>query len=313
MTQQKHLTAVIPCYNEAKLIGKTVGTLPAFVDAIILVDDCSKDNTLEVMGELARADHRVQIVQNEQNRGVGFSVVSGFRAALKSKTDLIMVLAGDAQCDPTYIKPMVDTLLESNVDYVKANRFMHSEALLQMPAFRRVGNIFITLVTKFATGYYTIFDSQNGYGVFKRQTLESVNLDSIGERYDYESTLLIELAITNASIKDVAVPAIYGDETSSIPVLRTAHRTLRVLSRGFWRRIYRKYVLINFHPFALFLSLGLFFGGLGLIIGLVITYLRIVYGLSPSTGTVVLCVLPLFTGFQLVLTAIVMDIMHDGR
>ena len=313
MTHEKHLTVVIPCYNEAKLIRKTVETLPHFIDAIILVDDCSTDNTLEVMAGIAHADKRVQILRNKVNVGVGATLVHGFRTALETKTNLIMVMAGDAQCDPSYIQPMAATLISGSLDYVKANRFMHAEALTQMPAFRRIGNIFITLLTKFATGYYTVFDSQNGYGIFRRETLEKINLGAIGARYDYESTLLIELSIAGAKIKDVSVPAIYGDETSTIPVFRTALRTLRVLQHGFWRRIYRKYVLINFHPIALFLAFGLLFSGLGLLIGLGITYLRIAYGLSPSTGTVMLCVLPFFTGFQLLLTAVVMDILSEKR
>jgi glycosyltransferase involved in cell wall biosynthesis len=313
MIRGQHLTIVIPCYNEAKLIGKTVTTLPAFVDAVMLVDDYSKDDTLTVMKELQKSDKRLTIVRNDVNRGVGYSVVHGFRNALETKTNLIMVMAGDAQCDPAYIEPMVAALIEGDLDYVKANRFKHREALLQMPAFRRIGNIFITLLTKFATGYYTIFDSQNGFGVFRRSILEAIDLGGIGRRYDYESTLLIELSIAGAKISDVPVPAIYGDEVSTIPIARTALRTLQVLERGFWRRVYRKYVLINFHPMALFLSLGLLFATGGLVIGLIITYLRVVYHLSPSTGTVMLCVLPFFTGFQLILTAIVMDIMNEGR
>jgi hypothetical protein len=208
---------------------------------------------------------------------------------------------------------MIDTLVDSQVDYVKANRFVHLEDLAQMPMYRRVGNILITILTKFATGYYSIFDSQNGYGVFRREILERLPLERIGKRYDYENTLLINMSIMGATIKDEAVPAIYGDETSTIPFFRTATRALKVLWSGFWRRIFFKYVVVNFHPIALFLLSGLMLTLVGLGFGIYILAAKLVSGISPSTGTVMLAALPLILGFQMLLTTIVMDMNNEGR
>jgi hypothetical protein len=77
-----------------------------------------------------------------------------------------------------------------------------------MPRFRRTGNIVVTLLNKFATGYYSIFDSQNGYGVFSRNALERIPFELIGERYDYENTLLLAMSVINGRIKDHPVPAV---------------------------------------------------------------------------------------------------------
>ncbi len=312
----KHLktAVVIPAYNEEKLIAKTVTTLPDSIDYIITVNDASKDSTLEVLNRLAKEDKRVRVLDNEQNKGVGGSLIRGFKYALSdTDADAIGIAAGDAQCDPAYIEPMLDELIKHDLDYIKANRFFHRDALKAMPAYRQVGNIFISLLTKFSTGYYSISDTQNSYGFFTRGIMEQVNFDFVKERYDYENTMLIALSIAGAKLKDHPVPAIYGDEVSTIKFLPTAMRALRAVWVGFWQRIYYKYVLYSFHPIALFLFSGIFFGTLGTVYGLFIGYRKLVEHLSPSIGTVMLIVLPLFLGFQLVLTAIMMDMSNEGR
>lgn len=313
MYRSLRVGVVIPAYNEEKLIIRTLTTLPDYVDKVFVVDDCSVDKTLEILHKHAKKDKRLTVLHNEVNQGVGTSVVNGFKAALETDVDLVTVMAADAQCNPEYIHKMIDTLIDSESDYVKANRFIHLEDLAQMPTYRRIGNIVITILTKFSTGYYSIFDSQNGYGVFRRATLEALPFDQIGKRYDYENTLLIALSIMNAKVKDEAVPAIYGEETSSIPFFRTATRALKVLWNGFWRRIYYKYVLVNFHPIALFLFSGILFVLIGAGFSIEILLVKLFRGLSPSTGTVMLAALPLIVGFQLLLTSIIMDMNNEGK
>lgn len=313
MYKNMKIAVCIPAYNEEKLITKTVDTLPDFMDYAVVVNDGSKDSTLKVLVNLQKNNKKLVVVDNGENRGVGFTVVNGFRNALKTDADIIGVMAGDAQCDPSYVSKMVDLLIKENLDYVKANRFVYKDALIQMPTYRRLGNIFITILTKFATGYYSIFDTQNGYGFFTRDILETISLDLIGERYDYENTLLIALSIVGAKVRDEPVPAIYGDEVSSIKILPTIYRALRANFIGFWRRIYYKYILFNFHPIALFLFSGLLLGSFSIFFGSYIIYRRVFEQFSPSTGTVMLIVVPLILGFQLLLTAITMDMNNEGK
>lgn len=313
MYRNLHVAAILPCYNEEKLVTKTIDTLPDFVDYIVAVDDTSKDKTWEKIQAAAKKNKRVVPVHHDVNTGIGGAYLTGYKTALEKGADLIFTMAGDAQCNQDYMSNMADTLLDENLDYVKANRFVHLEELKQMPAFRRIGNTVITILTKFASGYYSIFDSQNGYGVFKRKTLENMPLEHIGRRYDYENTLLITLSIMSAKIKDEPVPAIYGDEESTIPVFKTTMRALKVVWKGFWHRIYNKYVLVNFHPIALFLFGGLFLGGLGLLFGIYLLVARVAFDTIPSSGTVMLSVLPIILGFQLLLTAITMDMNNDNK
>lgn len=311
MYKNLRVAAILPCYNEEKLIAKTINTLPDFVDDIIAVDDLSNDGTWKIIQSLAKKNKRISPIHHAVNQGIGGSYISGFEKALANDADLVFTMAGDAQCNQDYMSNMIDTLLEEKLDYVKANRFVHLEELKQMPAFRRIGNTVITILTKFSSGYYSIFDSQNGYGVFTRKTLENLPTKNIGRRYDYENTLLISLSIMGARIKDEPVPAIYGDEESTIPVFKTTLRALRVVWRGFWRRIYNKYVVINFHPIALFIFSGLLLGGAGIIFGIYIIAAKLISDVTPSSGTVMLAVLPIILGFQLLLSAITMDMNNE--
>lgn len=313
MYRDLRVAAILPCYNEEKLIGKTIETLPDFVDEIIAVDDNSTDNTLEVITTIAKKNKKVTPLHLDPNEGIGGAYINGFEHALGNNIDVVITMAGDAQCNPDYISNMIDTLIDDNLDYVKANRFVHLEELKQMPKFRRVGNTVITILTKFSSGYYSIFDSQNGYGVFKRKTLENLPFEYIGRRYDYENTLLIALSIMDARIKDEPVPAIYGDEVSTIPVFKTTMRALKVVWKGFWKRMFYKYVVVNFHPIALFLFTGLLLQLIGYLFALYMLIEKIGYDQSPSTGTVMLSVLPIIVGIQFVLSAITMDMNNENK
>ncbi len=299
---------VIPAYNEEKLIRGTIAALPTSLDYIIVVNDASLDGTGAVLEEVAAQNPRVIVLTNEPNGGVGSSLKLGFRYAMESTdADIIGIASGDAQCDPTCMEPMIDQLIESDCDYVKGNRFLQREALKSMPSHRRYGNIFISLLTKFATGYYSVSDITMGYGFLRRSIMERIDFDLVKDRYDYEISMLVALSIADAHIEDHSVPAIYGEETSSIKLLPTVLRVLKVAWTGFWARIWNKYILYDFHPIALFLLGGLALLAIGTGVSLYLIIERIVNGATPSTGTVMLGVLPLILSFQLLLTAVLMD------
>jgi glycosyltransferase involved in cell wall biosynthesis len=308
------IAVVIPAYNEEKLVKRTIDELPEFLDYIIVINDGSKDSTLEVLKGLEKHHPKLTVLDNDTNHGIGYSIIRGFKYALE-KTDAayIGITAADSQCDPNYMKPMLEEAMEFSYDYVKANRFFHRDALKAMPKYRKIGNVFISLLTKFSTGYYSISDTQNGFGFLSRRILEKVNFSFVADRYDYENTMLVAMAIAGARIKDYPVPAIYGDEKSSIKFWPTAMRALRAVWVGFWRRIYYKYVLYSFHPIALFLFAGLLLSIIGFLYGVYIVYEKLINHLSPSTATVMLVALPLIVGFQMILTSLVMDVSNEGK
>ena len=299
------VAAVVPAYREEKLVGRVIETMPDFVDIIVVVDDCSPDGTSASV--TAVGEPRVTLIRHEVNKGVGGSIVTGHRAALAQGADVMVVMAGDAQMDPAYLPALVDPIVDDGCGFTKANRFFDATSYKGMPKVRLVGNIILTFLTKSASGYWNLVDPQNGYTAVTRAALARVPLDRLAERYDFENDLLIWLNIADVRARDVSVPAVYGDETSTMQVRRVIPRLTRTLFLGFWRRILLKYVLWSFSPVALMLFTGLFLLLLSAVPG-AIAIISALHGDSPTSGTVLLAVTPFLCGFFLLVQALVLDI-----
>lgn len=312
MYKDRRVGVVIPAYNEQRLISKTLETLPDFVDRVVVIDDGSEDATAEKVRGSIQGDSRIEILQSDLNEGVGAAVVRGYRHMLSQEVDLVAVMGGDAQSDPSYLHHLLDRLIESGYDMAKGNRLFHSESARSMPKYRVLGNTLLTLLSKAASGYWSIADSQNGYIALRTDTLRRLNLSRITRGYDLENSMLIELNILSARVADVPMPAVYGEEVSGIRVWRVVPRMLLTMFSGFWKRIYLKYVLYSFHPVALFLFSGLALTFWGLAFGIWVTS-NTIGPETASTGTVMLAVLPFLMGFQLLLAALVLDILFEPK
>ncbi len=313
MYKGKRVTVVVPAHNEEALIAATLAGIPDYIDSIVVVDDASTDRTAEIARELAAAESRISVLEHEQNQGVGGTVVDGYKSAIVQGSDIAVVMAGDNQMDPGYLPQLLDKITEDGYDAAKGNRFLASPAALsQMPKYRQFGNILLTILTKAASGYWSLFDSQNGYYAVATDTLRRLDLDRVARRYDLENSILIQMNVIGARVSDVAIPARYGEEVSGIRLWRVAPRMLLTLFFGFFQRIYRKYVLYNFHPIALFLYSGLVLMAWGIAFG-VWAAAQSIGEDAASSGTVMLSVLPFLMGFQLVLAALVLDITNEPR
>jgi glycosyltransferase involved in cell wall biosynthesis len=313
MYKGKRISMSIPCLNEEKLIGKTLAAVPDFVDKIFVVDDGSTDETSQVVEELAKADERIELLRNDQNMGNGYSVVRGFRESIRGDYDINCIVAGDNQCRQEYLADLVEEVASDACDYAKANRFSSTRDL-NMPPFRKFGNIVMSFVNKFATGYYSIFDPLNSYSATKVSTLKRLDLDSISHRYDFENSYLFHLYLAGARVKDVAVPARYEDEVSTIKLRSYIPATSKTLLTCTVKRFFYKYFLLSLHPIALFLVSGFLFFGFGLVYGLYIFVQSLNVGHTPATtATVMLSVVPFIVGFQLLLYALVLDIQNEPK
>ncbi len=314
MYRKLETAVVIPCYNEEKMITQTIKKIPEYIDHIIAVNDASTDNTIVVLNKLKKQYSKLIIVDNKVNQGVGGALIAGYNYAIKNtKATAIGIVAGDDQFDSSYLKAMLDDFIDQSADYVKASRFFHREAFKTMPKYRQFGNIFISLLTKFSTGYYSITDITNGCGWLRREIIEKVDFSIVEKRYDYETSMLTALSIANAKVIDHAVPAHYGDEKSTIKLIPTAWRNLKAVWKGFWRRIYYKYVLYGFHPVALFLFTGMFFLIISLLLAIFLLYVKLFAHQSPTAGSVMLAVLPFILGIQLTLTALTIDVSNENN
>jgi glycosyltransferase involved in cell wall biosynthesis len=299
------IAAVVPAYNESKLIVTTITTMPDFVDLIVVVNDCSTDDT----SKRARSveDPRVVVIDHEVNTGVGGSIIDGHQEALRLGADINVVMAGDAQMDPAYLPSLLDPICDDGYEFTKANRFFSRTAFASMPKVRMFGSIALSFATKVASGYWNLFDPQNGYTATSRSALLRLDLSRVARGYEFENDLLIWLNIANARAKDVPIPAVYGEEVSSMRIHRAAASIASLLLRGFWRRMLLKHVLASFSPVAL-----LFFSGLFLVIvGSGWGIWVLVETLGPpvaTTGSVLLSVGPLLTGVHMLISALTLDI-----
>lgn len=302
----------MPAYNEGRLVGGVVDTMPPLVDLIVIVDDASGDDTWEVIQEKAGEDARVRPIRHEKNRGVGGAIKSAHAAALDEGADICVVMAGDGQMDPAYLPDLLDPIVDDGYDFTKGNRFWAQDSLKGMPRYRIFGNIVLTFMTKLASGYWDIFDPQNGYTAIRAEALKDLPMERVREGYVFENDLLIHLNIANRRIKDIPIPARYGEEKSSIKLWKVIPQFSNFLFWRFFYRVYQKYVLRSFSPIALFLLSGILFTLWGVLVGIWV----IIYSIGPetaSTGTVILSIVPFLMGFQLLLAALVLDIVAQPK
>jgi glycosyltransferase involved in cell wall biosynthesis len=302
------VAAVVPAYNESLLIGKTITTMPDFVDHVIVIDDLSTDDTArraEAVGDL-----RLTLIRHTVNTGVGGAVLDGHRQALDLGADVSVVMAGDAQMDPAFLPDLLDPIADEGVEFTKANRFYSRSSYAGMPRYRFLGSIVLSFMTKLASGYWHLFDPQNGYTAISRSALERIDLDRIALGYQFENDILIHLNIADVWARDVAVPAVYGAEVSTMRMSRVIPAIGGLLVRGFWRRILLKYVLYSFSPVALFLFAGLGLTAFGAGFGLW-AFAAAMTGTVPTAATVMASAAPLLTGIHFLVNALMLDIQES--
>lgn len=299
------IAAVVPAYNEEKMIATVIETMPEFVDDIIIVDDCSTDGTSGVVA--ASSDPRVRLIRHEVNKGVGGAIITGHRVALAEGADVNVVMAGDAQMDPAYLPALLERVTTQGYGFAKANRFFSPESFQGMPKHRVFGNIVLSFMTKLASGYWNLFDPQNGYTAVRTEVLRRIDLDRVAPRYSFENDLLIHLNILQVPAVDVPIPAIYGAEVSSIRLSKVVPELLSQLTKGFWRRIWYRYVLWSFSPIALLLVLGLLLFVFGLGVAIWVCF-QIAASVVATAATVMLAALPLMIGTQMLISALQLDI-----
>ncbi len=302
------VAVVIPAYRAAEHIRDVLAGIPQWVKYIIVVDDCSPDETAQLVKDWP--DARVILVSHSHNEGVGGSVLSGYATALKCGAEIIVKMDSDDQMDPAYLTQLIAPIVRGEADYTKGNRFLHWRELHAMPALRRIGNAGLSFLTKLASGYWTIFDPTNGYTAIAAPVVSILNQDAIERRYFFESSMLIELGLVRAVVHDVAIPARYGDEVSSLSEWQAAVDFPGRLLAAMMYRLFTQYFIRDFTAVSVFLLGGAVSTLFGLVWGTYHWIMSAHIGVPASTGTVMLAVLPLILGVQLLLQAVIADIQN---
>jgi glycosyltransferase involved in cell wall biosynthesis len=305
MLDGKTVGVVVPAYDEEELVGTTIRGMPAFVDRIFVVDDASRDGT--AAAARAVGDPRVEVLTHERNAGVGAAIVTGYHRAVEAGVDIACVMAADNQMDADDLEKIVLPVARGEVDYAKANRLISGEAWQVIPRSRYLGNAVLSFLTKIASGYWHVADSQSGYTAANREILEQLDLDRIYPGYGFPNDMLVHLNVWNARVRDIPSRPVYNvGEKSGIRIRKVIPRISWLLIKGFFWRMKEKYVIRDFHPLVFFYALGFLMTVLGLGLGIAEVVLRIM-GNDVSVGTVVLVSLLLIFGSQFTLFAMWFD------
>ncbi|HEY6151527.1 MAG TPA: glycosyltransferase family 2 protein [Gaiellaceae bacterium] len=305
MLEGQRVAVVVPAHDEEKLIAETIRSIPDFVDRVIVVDDKSGDDTVGAVRGMG--DPRVVLIEHERNLGVGAAIITGYKRAMEERIDVTAVMAADAQMDPADLETLVAPVARREVDYAKANRLFTGQAWEVIPRYRYLGNAFLSLMTKIASGYWHVADSQSGYTAISLEMLELLDLDRIYQRYGFPNDMLVHLNVWNGRVRDYPSRPIYGvGERSGIRLRKVVPTISWLLIKGFFWRMREKYVIRDFHPLVFFYLLGLLMGFLGLGLGIAEVVLRIL-GNHITAATVVLVALLLIFGSQFSLFAMWFD------
>jgi glycosyltransferase involved in cell wall biosynthesis len=293
--KKKTIAVIIPAFNEEKLIGQVVRTVPKFVDWIVIINDCSQDKTSAVVKKLIKdIDRKIVLIQHEKNQGVGGAIVSGYKWCRDHHIDVSVVMAGDAQMDPTDLPALLDPVVSGQADYTKGNRLVSGEAWEKIPHIRYLGNATLSMLTKIASGYWHVADSQTGYTAAGINVLRTIDLDSIYKGYGMPNDMLVRLNIHDFRVKDVPVKPIYGiGEKSGIRPILIIPKLLWLLFTLFIKRLNQKYIIRDFHPLVIFYLTGSLLTFVGIIFGFYVLTYRLFIGPLMDNS-------PIFTAFLLI-------------
>lgn len=306
--EKLNIVAIVPCYRVEAEIGTVIASLPRYLKTIIFVDDASPDNTAEIILKAAKKNRRILLIRHEKNQGVGGAMISGFQKALELEADIVVKIDGDGQMDMTHLPELLAPILQKQADYTKGNRFKDFQALQKMPAIRRTGNMALGFLTKAATGYWNLFDPTNGFVAIHGKVLAQLPLRHVDKTYFFETSMLAQLYLLGAVVKDIPMPARYGSEVSNLSIRRSLIEFSAKLLRTFLRRLILKNLIYDFSMASIYMMAGFPLLLFGLTFGITkwAQYSKI--KVPAPTGTVMLPTLSVIVGIQFIVAAIEIDL-----
>lgn len=303
---------IIPCYKVSRHIMTLLSQIGEEVSMIYVVDDCCPEESGKLVQRESK-DNRVRVVFNNKNLGVGGTVMTGYREAMNDGAMVFVKLDGDGQMDPKYIRKLVAPIINGEADYTKGNRFFNIEKLLVMPKVRLIGNSMLSLINKVVTGYWNIIDPTNGFTAISVSALKMLPLSKIDNRYFFESDMLFRLSIIRAVVKDVPIPAFYGDEKSNLSIRKTLWEfPIKYLNR-FNKRIFYNYFLRDFNAGTIQLLFGLITLVAGFAFGIYHWWSSYKEMVATPTGTIMISALLVILGFQLLLGVLNFDVQNTPK
>lgn len=230
MYNQKKIVVVLPAYNAAQTLEKTYSEIPFdLVDEVILCDDASKDNTIEVAKRIGIK----HIIQHEKNKGYGGNQKSLYNKALSLNADIVIMLHPDYQYTPKLIPAMVNIIGDDIYPVVLGSRILGKGALKGgMPLYKYIANRFLTMAQNLLVGY-KLSEYHTGYRAFSGEVLRNINFNANSDDFVFDNEMLSQIIYNGFHIAEVTCPTKYFDEASSINFSRSVKYGLGVLSVSF--------------------------------------------------------------------------------
>lgn len=256
---------------------------------------------------------RIILIDLLENSGVGGAIARGYKWCKDYDIDCTAVMAGDGQMDPGELEAICKPVIDDEIDYVKGNRLIHRSSWLVIPKVRFFGNSILSILTKIASGYWHVSDTQTGYTAISKKALNAIPLYKIYKRYGMPNDMLVKLNIAFCTLKEIEIKPIYNvGEKSKMRIFKVIPKISWLLFKSFFKRLWIKYLFRDFHP--LFLLYHLSF-----ILGIVLIPYAIKIIKAFITGATMnyeplLAFLFLFTSsFQSLFFAMWMDIQDNDR
>lgn len=306
------IAVVIPSYKVSRHVLQVVADIPDFVSFIYVVDDACPEGSGKLVEGTVR-DPRVKVLYHETNQGVGAAVMTGYRAAIADKVEVIVKIDGDGQMDPSLIPQFVGPIITGESDYTKGNRFFDLDEIRAMPRIRLFGNAVLSLMAKVSTGYWDLFDPTNGYTAIHAGVARHLSFEKISKRYFFETDILFRLNLLRAVVQDVPMDAKYGTEVSNLKISKIVGEFFVKHARNFVKRIFYNYYLRDMSLASIELPVGVLLLLFGLIFGSYHWYRSVSLDISTPAGTIMLAALPILTGLQFVMAFIGYDISTVPR
>ncbi len=257
--------------------------------------------------------NRIILINHLKNGGVGASIATGYKWCYDNNIDCTAVMAGDGQMDPGELGTICSPVVNENLDYVKGNRLIHRSAKYVIPKQRFLGNSVLSILTKLASGYWRVSDTQTGYTAISLKALKSLDLFKIYPRYGMPNDMLVKLNIASCSLREVEIKPVYRvGEQSKMKIKKVIFKISWLLFISFFRRIWKKYFVRDFHPLFLFYVLGMLLGACSLPFMVQITYNFFTPNVTPDSILIIYIFL-FISSFQSFLFAMWMDIQDNER
>jgi dolichol-phosphate mannosyltransferase len=301
------LSVVIPAYKVSSQISAVIEAIPKSVTHIVVVDDACPEGSGQLVKSKSK-DSRLEVIFHESNLGVGGAMKTGYQRAKELGSDVIFKLDGDGQMDPNQIPEMTRHLFETEGDYIKGNRFYDIYSVRNMPKNRIFGNVILSFFAKFSTGYWRIFDPNNGYTAISSTALSRIPLEKVDNRYFFESDMLFRLNLARAVVVDYPMDAKYGSEQSNLNIGKVLFEFPLKHLRNFLKRVIYTYYLRDFTLASLELPIGILLTTFGLITGLVNFANSRELNQATAPGTLILISMSVLVGIQLILSFFSYDI-----